>query len=100
MVKKNIKYMSLFLAIMICFGLIIIITTETQTKKTINIITNNMLTNTSEEKQTENINNDGSNIPSGEFNIKSFYNILLKCGFAFMLGGLISERKFINLGKI
>ena len=33
-------------------------------------------------------------------NIIYYFDHVMKCGLAFFLGGLISERKFINVGKI
>lgn len=99
-VKNNIKYLSVFLAIMICFGLVITMITETQTKSTLNNTENNFSSVVHKEIKDNKNDNENSNVQCTDFNIGNFVNILIKCGFAFLLGGIISERKFIVLGKI
>jgi len=93
--------MSFFLAIMISFGLVITIMTEIQTKSTSNNQTENEFSAEIEDKNPiHNESDESSNLRCTDFNIGRCANILIKCGFAFMLGGLISERRFIVLGKI
>lgn len=100
MMKSNMKYLSLFLAVMICFSLVIIISTENQMKKPLTKENENRFCETvfEEKKTSSNIKLEEKNIPCTDFG--NYFNVLLKCCFAFMLGGLISERKFIVLGRI
>lgn len=93
LVKCNLKYLSLFLAIIISFHLIITISSEITTRDFIN---NNEKKFSENEKQ----NKITENIICTKFGLENCFNILMKCCLAFMLGGIISERKFIFLGKI
>jgi len=93
-VKNNLKYMSLFLAIIMCFQLIKTINSESFMK---NII-NNQESNISSSQKLEK--------PEKSENFFCFWkielclSILAKCFLAFLFGGLISERKFLILGRV
>ena len=92
---KNFGYMTIILAFLISVHLLITISSETENK-----IINNLNNN---EKKFISLNKSKQTVEILEKNFTNFYyiiDILFKCGLAFLLGSLISERKFINIGKI
>jgi len=93
-VKTNFKFLTLFLALLICTKLFIVIISENTNKNLIKI-------QKIENNSNENLNED--NIKSNhctEFDKEQFLMKFMKCCIAFIFGALISERKFIFLGKI
>lgn len=91
LMKNNLKYMSLFLAIIISFQLIQTINSDIFMKNTIN---NQELAISSSEKleKSENF--------ICLWNLEFCLSIMAKCFLAFLFGGLISERKFLIIGRV
>ena len=104
---KNFGFSTIILAFLISVHLLMTISSE---NNIINIKDNNNNNNNNNNKdffrfKKFNFKNEKTvKISEGDFenftNFNYFIDILIKCGFAFLLGALISERKFINLGKI
>lgn len=106
LIISNFGYLTIILAFLISIHLLITINSETNimrkslynNNKDFNYLLKFNKTKTVKISKISEEKTEGTN----KFFANFYYNIdiLFRCGLAFFLGALISERKFINIGKI
>ena len=101
---NNFGYLTIILASLISVHLLLTISSE---NNKINKLNENKKNSGSlfsilnyKNKKTVEISEDDFDDFSNVTNTYNCFDLLMKCGFAFFLGALISERKFIKFGKI
>lgn len=100
LVKNNFKYMTIFLGTMLCVNMLVTINYEFKG------IENYSNKDEGEIKSCSSVNDELLDKPCEQINNSDTDNffkcltLIIKCIIGFILGGIISEKKFIFIGEI